>query len=351
MGHVENPEKSGISDISDMYEMPQISDISEMSEMSDMSEMSGISDIFRFEAGEEEEGVRLDVFLSVHLAGNEVSRSRAARLIGEGAVLLNGRKKIKSSMKLKAGDEVTVYMPSRKSPEIEAEDIELDILYEDEDVIVVNKPKGMVVHPAAGHESGTLVNALLFHCHDLSGVNGVLRPGIVHRIDRDTTGSIIACKNDFAHHSIARQLLEHSIRREYRGIVIGGMEEEGTVDAPIGRSPRDRKKMAVTGAGTGKHAVTRWSLIERFEGCSYLKFSLLTGRTHQIRVHMSYIGHPILGDEVYGGRSGHFKTEGQTLHAMTLGFIHPRTGRYVEVNAPLPDYFNRILSDLRNRQR
>ena len=230
------------------------------------------------------------------------------------------------------------------SVSIVAEDIPLDILYEDEDLLVVNKPKGMVVHPAPGHLSGTLVNAVMFHCKDsLSGINGELRPGIVHRIDRDTTGSLIVCKNDIAHNHIAEQIKEHSVNRIYRGIVVGTVsDEEGTIHAPIGRHPIDRKKMSIN-ERNGKDAITHYRVLKRFDKYTYMEFKLETGRTHQIRVHMASIGHPLLGDEVYGTKKCPFHLEGQTLHAAIIGFIHPTTGEYIEVEAPLPEYFQHLL--------
>ena len=228
------------------------------------------------------------------------------------------------------------------------EELPLDILYEDSDVILINKPKGMVVHPSAGHYTGTLVNALLFHCQgELSGINGVLRPGIVHRIDKDTTGVLIACKNDRAHNALAEQLKDHTITRRYRAVVCGNLkEDEGTVDAPIGRHPIERKKMAVVRTG-GKRAVTHYRVLERFGSYTYIECRLETGRTHQIRVHMASIGHPLLGDEVYGRGKNPFHLEGQTLHAMVLGFLHPSTGAYLEFEAPLPAYFEKLLDRLR----
>lgn len=243
-------------------------------------------------------------------------------------------------------------LPEPEELLIEPEDIPLDILYEDNDVIVVNKPKGMVVHPAAGHYSGTLVNALMFHCKDsLSGINGVLRPGIVHRIDRNTTGSLIVCKNDHAHHVIADQLKVHSITRKYRAIVHGRLKEDGTVDAAIGRHPLHRKEMAIN-VPNGKRAVTHYRILETFDQFTYVECQLETGRTHQIRVHMKSLGHPILGDDVYGPAKCPFAgLEGQTLHAMTLGFDHPTTGEYVECNAPLPEYFENLLQKLRGKER
>ena len=228
------------------------------------------------------------------------------------------------------------------------ENIPLDILYEDDDLLVVNKPKGMVVHPSAGHYSGTLVNAVMYHCKDsLSGINGEIRPGIVHRIDMDTTGSLIVCKNDESHICIAEQIKEHSCNRRYRGIVCGVVkEEEGTINAPIGRHPTERKKMAVN-EKNGKPAVTHYKVLERFERYTYMEFQLETGRTHQIRVHMASIGHPLLGDTLYSNGKSPYKLQGQTLHAMTIGFVHPKTGKYIEISAPLPEYFEKILRDLR----
>ena len=242
---------------------------------------------------------------------------------------------------------ITFEVPEAVEPEIVAEDIPLDIVYEDHDVILVNKPKGMVVHPAAGHYSGTLVNALMFHCKDdLSGINGVLRPGIVHRIDMDTTGVLIACKNDLAHNSIAEQLKEHSITRRYQAIVHGVLkQDEGTVDAPIGRHPQDRKKMCIN-QQNGKHAVTHYKVLKRFDKFTHIECRLETGRTHQIRVHMASLGHPLLGDAVYGPAKSPHKLQGQTLHAGILGFVHPRTGEYMEYSAPLPEYFERLLNIL-----
>ena len=243
---------------------------------------------------------------------------------------------------------IALTIPEPEEPEILPEDIPLDILYEDSDVILINKPKNMVVHPAAGHYTGTLVNALMYHCRgDLSGINGVLRPGIVHRIDKDTTGVLIVCKNDRAHNALAEQLKKHSITRKYRAIVCGNLkEDEGTVDAPLGRHPQDRKKMAIVRSG-GKRAVTHYRVLERFGNDTYIECQLETGRTHQIRVHMASLGHPLLGDEIYGRAKSPFKLEGQTLHAMVLGFIHPTTGEYMEFEAPLPEYFEKLLEKLR----
>ena len=276
------------------------------------------------------------------------SRSYLKTLIKDGSVLLNGGT-AKPSVRVREGDEITLVLPQKMMPDIKPENIPLDILYEDEDLLVVNKPKGMVVHPAPGHYTGTLVNAVMYHCgSSLSGINGILRPGIVHRIDRDTTGSVIICKNDAAHISIAAQLQEHTIVRRYYAILYDNIaEDEFTVDKPIGRDPKDRKKMAVR--PDGKRAVTHCRVLRRFGAYTYAECRLETGRTHQIRVHMAYVHHPLLGDEVYGGsRKSRFKTEGQCLHAGILGFIHPRTGEYIETTAPIPQYFENILSKLDN---
>ena len=276
------------------------------------------------------------------------SRSYLKTLIKDGCVLLNGQT-AKPSAKVVEGDQITLVLPEKMIPDIKPECIPLDILYEDDDLLVVNKPKGMVVHPAPGHYSGTLVNAVMYHCGDsLSGINGIMRPGIVHRIDRDTTGSVIICKNDFAHNSIAAQLQEHSIVRRYFAILYDNIaEDEFTVDQPIGRDPKDRKKMAVR--NDGKRAVTHCKVLRRFGAYTYVECRLETGRTHQIRVHMAYVHHPLLGDEVYAGkRKSPFKTQGQCLHAGILGFVHPRTGEYIETSAPLPQCFEEILIKLGN---
>ena len=295
----------------------------------------------------EMEGERIDKCISNYL--ESLSRSYIQKSIKDGKAYVNDAV-VKANYKVKVDDKVQFEIPDCEEPDIPPQDIPLDILYEDKDILIVNKPKDMVVHPAPGHYEGTLVNAIMFHCKDeLSGINGVLRPGIVHRIDKDTTGSIIICKNDEAHRKIAQQLKEHSITRKYRAIVYGRiMEEEGTVNAPIGRHPTDRKKMAIN-EKNGKPAVTHYKVLERFDKYTYIECQLETGRTHQIRVHMTSIGHPLLGDEVYGNAKCPFKLEGQTLHAMTIGFIHPTTGEYVEYEAPLPEYFEHLLQILRTK--
>ncbi len=274
----------------------------------------------------------------------DMSRSYIQKLVKDGLVCVNG-KAVKSSYKVSEGDMVSFRAPDAVLPDIEAEDIPLDILYEDDDVLVVNKPKGMVVHPAPGHYTGTLVNAIMYHCRDnLSGINGVLRPGIVHRIDMDTTGSLLVCKNDRAHMSIAAQLKDHSIHRVYTAIAHGVMKDDtGRVEAPIGRSPRDRKKMAVN-APNGKDAITNYRVIKRFDKYTMVECALETGRTHQIRVHLSSIGHPIAGDPLYCSLKPPCKLQGQALHAGLIGFIHPTTGEYMEFNAPLPEYFEKLIT-------
>ena len=294
--------------------------------------------------GSEAAGQRLDAFLAG--AVPELTRSAAQRLIGEGQVLVNGRAPAKS-LKLSGGETVTVTLPEPEPIEAVAQDIPLDVVYEDEDVIVVNKPVGLVVHPAPGHSDGTLVNALLHHCGgSLSGVGGALRPGIVHRIDRDTSGLIIAAKNDFAHQALAAQLQDHTLARTYEAVAVGNLREDrGTVDAPIGRCPSDRKKMAVVDRG-GRSAVTHWEVVERFPGYTHIRCRLETGRTHQIRVHLASIGHPLLGDTVYGAKKPVPGLAGQCLHAAELRFLHPRTGEPVTVEAPLPDWFRAVLERL-----
>ena len=290
-------------------------------------------------------GIRIDKALSEMVP--ELSRSQIQHMVEDGLITVDQTSK-KANYRLAEGDSIEIRYQEPKEVEILPEDIPLDILYEDDDVLIVNKPKGMVVHPAAGHSSGTLVNAILYHCHDsLSGINGEIRPGIVHRIDRDTTGSLVVCKNDAAHGDIAEQIREHSVKRVYKGIVHGVVkEDEGTVHKTIGRHPKDRKKMAAGVAG-GRDAITHYKVLERFREYTYMEFQLETGRTHQIRVHMASIGHPLLGDEVYGPAKSRFHLQGQTLHAETIGFVHPSTHEYMEFHAPLPAYFSELLEKLR----
>lgn len=294
---------------------------------------------------QEDQQMRLDKYLSEQFP--EQTRSYLQKLIKDGEVTVNG-KNVKTGYQLSKGDEVYINIPEPKELDVEPQKMDLDIVYEDEDVILINKPKGMVVHPAPGHTTDTLVNGLLYHCKDnLSGINGVARPGIVHRIDRDTTGILIVCKNDMSHNSIAAQLKEHSINRRYRALVHGNLKEDtGTVEGPIGRHPIDRKKMAIN-EKNGKPAVTHYTVLERFGNYTLIECKLETGRTHQIRVHMTSIGHPLVGDEVYGPAKCPFKLQGQCLHAMVLGFVHPRTGEYMEFSADLPEYFEDLLRKLR----
>ena len=296
-------------------------------------------------AATEHAGVRLDAFLS---ADGALTRSQAARLIAEGRVRVNGKPAAKSA-RLSGGETVTVDVPQLRETALPPQDIPLDVVYEDDDVIVVNKPTGLVVHPAPGHPDGTLVNALLHHCGDsLSGIGGEKRPGIVHRIDRDTSGLIIAAKNDAAHLALSAQLKDHSLSRTYECLVTGNMKQDsGTVDAPIGRSSADRKKMAVV--PTGRRAVTHWEVVARYPGVTHLRCRLETGRTHQIRVHMAHIGHPILGDTVYGAKKPVPGLTGQCLHATGLRFVHPRTGEPVELHCSLPPEFTAMLQKLQNK--
>lgn len=301
-------------------------------------------DEFKFEVTERDSGERIDKFITNCI--DSLTRSYIQKMIARERCLVNG-KAVRASYRVKDDDVVAFSLPENVEPDIAAENIALDILYEDDDVLIVNKPKHMVVHPAPGHYSGTLVNAVMYHCKDsLSGINGVMRPGIVHRIDKDTSGSLIICKNDRTHNSIAAQLKEHSVNRIYHAIVYGILpEEEMTIDAPLGRDPRERLKMAVV--PEGKRAVTHVQVLKRFEKFTYIACRLETGRTHQIRVHMAHIGHPILGDEVYApGQKSPVKCEGQTLHAKVIGFVHPNSGEYMEFDAPLPDYFKHLLEIL-----
>ena len=295
-------------------------------------------------ASEESKNQRLDAFLASSLDG--LTRSQATRLIESGEVAVNGRA-VGKSYKLAGGEDIAVTLPEPEPVEAVPQDIPLDVVYEDADVIVVNKPSGMVVHPAPGHPDGTLVNALLYHCAGtLSGIGGALRPGIVHRIDRDTSGLIIAAKNDAAHQYLSAQLADHTLARTYECIVVGKLREDrGTVDAPIARHPTDRKRMAVVAGG--REAVTHWEVIARYPGYTHVRCRLETGRTHQIRVHMAYIGHPILGDTVYGAKKEVPGLTGQCLHAVGLRFLHPRTHEVMELSCPLPEEFTRMLQKIR----
>lgn len=298
-----------------------------------------------FLTGKDEKAERIDRYLAERCP--DFSRSYLQKLLKDQAVSVNGRP-VKANYKIQPKDRILLEIPEAQKTDILPEEIPLDILYEDDYLLVVNKPKGMVVHPSAGHMEGTLVNAVLAHCGEhLSGINGVLRPGIVHRIDKDTTGALLVCKDDFVHRDLAEQLKEHSIKRRYRAIVCGNLkEDEGTVEGPIGRHPIDRKKMAVN-YKNGKDAVTHYQVLERFGQYTYIECRLETGRTHQIRVHMASIGHPLLGDSVYGSSKNPWKLQGQTLHAMILGFRHPVIGEYMEFEAPLPEYFCKLLDKLR----
>lgn len=290
-----------------------------------------------------EESARLDAFVAEKCG---VSRSLAAAVIESGNVRINGRT-AKKRAAVKPGDEITVTLPEPSQLKAEPQDIPLDIVYEDGDLLVVNKPKGMVVHPAPGNPDGTLVNALLHHCKgSLSGINGVMRPGIVHRIDKDTSGLIMVAKNDFSHRALAEQIKDHSFVREYRAVVVGSVKEDrGVVNAPIGRDPKNRKRMAVIFVNS-KPAVTHYEVLERFDGFTYMKFRLETGRTHQIRVHMASLGHPVAGDTLYGPKKDAAGLRGQCLHAAKLGFVHPRTGEYMEFESGLPEYFTEFLKKI-----
>ena len=295
---------------------------------------------------DEDEGVRIDKFLTDSL--EDITRNRVQKLIDDNQILVND-KVIKANYKIRENDIINITIPDAVEIDIKAEDIPLDIIYEDEDLLVINKPKGMVVHPAPGHYTGTLVNAIMYHCKDnLSGINGELRPGIVHRIDMDTTGLLVICKNDYAHNFLAEQLKEHSITRKYHAIVYNSVkDDDGTVNAPLGRNPSNRKKMAIV--KDGRDAVTHYHVIERFKNFSYIECQLETGRTHQIRVHMTSINHPLLGDALYGPKTSNFNLQGQTLHAKVLGFIHPRTKEYMEFEVPLPEYFEKLINILKNK--
>lgn len=301
-------------------------------------------DYFTFAADDEDEGIRIDSFLSSEI--DEISRSMIQKLIEKEFIKVNS-KTISKNYRLRKNDYIEVTVPKPKTVDIKPENIDIEIVYEDSDIIVVNKPQGMVVHPALGHYSGTVVNALMYHCpNGLSGINGEMRPGIVHRIDKDTSGIIVAAKNDFAHKNLSIQFAKHSINRVYQAVVFNNIKEEkGVIDFPIGRSLKDRKKMAVTNKNS-KNAVTHFKVLKRYGKFCYVELKLETGRTHQIRVHMSYIGHPLLGDLVYGPSKQPFELCGQTLHAKTLGFIHPSLNRYIEFESKLPDYFTAVLNKL-----
>lgn len=301
-------------------------------------------DTLEYIVAQEETGIRIDVLVAG--LDEELTRARVQKLIEQGEVTVNNGP-VKANYKVREGDSVAVRFPEPENVEIRPENILLDIIYEDSDLLVINKPQGMVVHPAAGNYSGTLVNALLGHCKDLSGINGVIRPGIVHRIDKDTSGLLVVAKNDKAHLSLAEQIKEHTVARKYIALVHGNIPEpRGVVDAPIGRDPRDRKKMAVV-TRNAKNAVTRYVVMERFGDYTQVECALETGRTHQIRVHMTYIGHPVAGDPVYGPRKNPLNLDGQALHAYLLGFNHPSTGEYLEFKADLPPYFDKLLTELR----
>lgn len=302
-----------------------------------------MGEIFYLEAGEENAGERIDAFLASKL--HDVTRSWLQKLIEAGNVSVEGREKLAKNYKLRAGDRLTVELPEPETLDVLPENIPLDIVYEDKYLLVVNKPSGMVVHPAVGNHTGTLVNAVMFHCGDqLSSINGVVRPGIVHRIDKDTSGLLVIAKTDAAHRGLAEQFAVHSIKRAYRAVVYNNIkEDDGRVDAPIGRNPKDRLKMAVVSADKGRRAVTNYHVIERSGKFTYVECRLETGRTHQIRVHMAYIGHPLLGDPLYGPRKGMSGVTGQVLHAKELGFVHPITGEYMEFDSELPSEFVKAL--------
>lgn len=304
-----------------------------------------MQNIIKIEIQPEDSGVRLDKLISLKV--DNMTRSGAEKLIADGNAAING-KILTKSYRGAVGDCIDLIIPELKKLDVRSEEIPLEIMYEDEDLLVVNKPKGMVVHPAAGNDTGTLVNALLAYCGDsLSGINGVVRPGIVHRIDKDTSGLLIVAKNDFAHRKLAEQIKAHSFTRRYEAVVHGNLkEDDGTIDAPIGRHPLHRKMMAVTEKNS-RNAVTHYHVLARYNGFTHVQCQLETGRTHQIRVHMAYIGHPIAGDPVYGPKKPVPNLNGQCLHARVIGFLHPRDGRYIEITSDLPEYFVRFLKKLK----
>ena len=298
-----------------------------------------------FQVEPEQARTRLDLFLTGEVP--ELTRTHIQKLIDEGRVTINGTV-AKANSKLKPGEEINFVIPEPEELKVEGENIPLEIIFEDSDVIVINKPQGMVVHPAPGNTSGTLVNALLYHCQDLSGINGVMRPGIVHRLDKDTTGVIMVAKNDLAHLGLASQIKDREVTRRYTALVHGNIQEPGgIIDTPIGRDPQDRKKMAVV-IKNSKQALTRYTVLERFKEYTLVECKLETGRTHQIRVHLAYLGHPVVGDHKYGTRKAHFGLVGQALHAGVLGFKHPRTGEYLEFTAPLPDRMAGVVRKLQS---
>ncbi|KMT21439.1 RluA family pseudouridine synthase [Clostridium cylindrosporum] len=302
-------------------------------------------EILNFTIDKEDANKRIDVYLSENI--EDMSRSQIKKLIDDETVKVNG-KIIKSNYKTKENDSLEITIPEPKNLELIAEDIDIDIIYEDDDIAVVNKAKGMVVHPAAGNYTGTLVNALLYKCNNLSSINGVIRPGIVHRIDKDTSGVLVIAKNDMAHRSLSEQIKNHTVKRCYLALTEGVIKvDSGTVNAPIGRHPVERKKMAITEKNS-RHAITHFKVIERFQRNTLIEARLETGRTHQIRVHMAHLGYPLVGDPVYGFKKQKFNIKGQALHARTLGFMHPRTGEYVEFSSDIPDDFKRVLSRIRN---
>jgi 23S rRNA pseudouridine1911/1915/1917 synthase len=315
-----------------------------------LKEKKKVEDRFEIIIGKEQEGARLDVVLSLSM--EEISRSRIQKLIEEGMVEINDQPCLEKKHPVRAGELITVQVPAPSLLEVEAEDIPLEILYEDQDLMVINKARGLVVHPGAGNEKGTLVNAIMHHCGDsLSSINGIIRPGIVHRIDKDTSGLLMIAKNDRAHQSLAKQLADHSITRVYHAIVYNNLKEDsGTIDRPIGRDPKNRLRQGVTDPERGRRAVTHYRVLERLGPFTYIEATLETGRTHQIRVHMAYINHPLLGDPVYGPKRKYPGVEGQMLHAKKLGFRHPVTGLYMEFDSELPEDFQKVLRKLRERK-